>query len=156
MTAPTPPRSARYRGLELQLIELGRILPEDFLALLVREPFGYLVRGADVPVRVARPVQEHVLLARQGRPRRDHLLVVGRWAVELSIYEVDGVRQVGRRDPGRPWRLLEVRATERVHAPGERGGRGTAAVPPDALQVRTGAGHPRGAHEHRDAQTVDG
>src|SRR5437879_5772578 len=127
MTAPTPPRSARYRGLELQLIELGRILPEDLLALLVREPFGYLVRGTDVPVRVARPVQEHVLLARQGRPRRDHLLVVGRWAVELSIYEVDVVRKVGRRNPGRPWRLREVRATARVQAADERRDRVTAA-----------------------------
>src|SRR6266851_9403471 len=152
---PASTWSARDRGLQLQLVELGRILPKDLLALVVCQPFLDLVGGAHVPVRVARPVDEHVLLSGQARPLPDHLLVDGGRAVELPVDEKHVAWQVGRGNLRRPRRLLEVWAAERVHAPDEWREQVTAPVSPNELQVRKGLEHALGDHVHQVVEVVE-
>src|SRR5258708_17543152 len=154
-TPPASTCSARDRGLQLQLVELGRILPKDLLALVVCQPFLDLVGGAHVPVRVARPVHEHVLLSGQARPLPDHLLLDGGRAVELPVDEKHVAWQVGRGNLRRPRRLLEVWAAERVHAPDERREQVTAPVSPNELQVRKGLEHALGDHVHQVVEVVE-
>src|SRR4029078_1606176 len=122
-------------GPDVYAVQLGGVSPAELVSLFVGIRSGHL-QLVELPVRIARSVHHHVVLAGEAEPFPCELGVAG--AVHGALDEIGVAGQVVARHLRRPWRLLEVGTAEAVHPPDERREQVGSPVGPDELQ----RGHP--------------
>ena len=133
LATSTVPQLADGHDRTFDAVELRGVPPAQLVALFgaVRARHRQLV---ELPVRIARAVHHHVVLAGEAGPFAGELDITG--SVEAALHEEHVAGQVVAGHLRRPRRLLQVWPAEAVHPPHERRQHVRGAVGPDELQVR--------------------
>ncbi len=110
------------------------------------------VSSLSLPVRVARPVHHHVVLAGEAEPLAGEFGVAR--TVHRALDEVGVAGQVVARHLRRPRRLFEVGTTEAVHPPHERRQHVGGSVGPHELQRGHPFEYPFDDHVHQVVEEI--